>query len=188
MGKCPEVIVYKLSSHSGSPFLWDEKICCRQVPPTPASAPPAGTRIVLKLEKAELLACFLLTFHFVNLNPFNYSCSSEQPVCTNLQHPAFSLFPGNAITACWHQLCLLGDTPSLSGFTFISGAGTFFCWERPCLGTEAVTSSERCEVGLAFDHLVDSDSMRALWQLHGRSTKASCQTHPFLLPAIQGWR
>lgn len=115
-----------------------------------------------RARKSGAPSCFLFTFHFLHLNQCNYSSPSEQSICTHLQHPALLLFPGNAISACPCQLCLLWDTPSWSGFTFISAGGTFSCWERPSWGAEAVTSSARCEVGLPFDHSFGSDSMWAL--------------------------
>lgn len=44
---------------------------------------------------------------------------------------ASCFFQGVLSQPAGYQLCLVWDTPSPSGFTFISHGGTFSCWERP---------------------------------------------------------
>lgn len=139
LGKCFELVVCKTVLLGL--FLWGGGLetYSRQVLLVQAFAHFADTRVVLKVEKSELLAFCLLSL--VKPNPFSHSSASEQSVQIL---PSFPLL--------FQAMLSLSALPSpvwfwtpypWRGFASISCGGACLGCGRLSLGAGAVTSSHR---------------------------------------------
>lgn len=155
------------------------------MPATPASSPPAGTWTVLKLQKSGAPCLLFLYFPFCKFES-NYGSSSEQSICTNFAESCLTAFYRELLSQPAHISCVCFGTPHPGVASLLSlvlghfSAGKGHPWEQKLLLHQK---------GVRWAQLLITRLTQTRCECCGNSTtKASCQSHPFLLPAIQGSR